>query len=383
MTTNLRPRARVTGDASLGLREVLGLPVLPPGSMMRLGNRVRAGLARTVRVAGPPPARVLEGALGVLDLAALHALCRIGVPDHLASPSTVEALADRLTVDPARLERLLRYAATRGFVRLDRHGQVRATSVTRFLRTDHPGGWRAWVEFAASPEVLAAVANLHAAMEGDGDAFAQAHGAPFFAWMAERPDRHARFDAAMAAGGRMHGVLLASELDWSTTHRICDVGGGDGALLGVLVDHHPTLEGVVLELPEVAARAPRRDRVEVVGGDAFEAVPRGCDTYLFVNVLHDWDDEAAVRLLERAAEALRADGARDHAQVVVVESEAHGRPRDDLAIRADLLMLALTPGGRERTTAELASLAARAGLRLRRTRRLASGDVAHVLVLAG
>ncbi len=302
-----------------------------------------------------------------------------GSGDRLTRPRTCADLAAELGVDRDRLRRLLSYAATRGWVRLDRHHRFRPTRVTRFLRRDHPGGWRAWVDFASGAEVTGALGVLDRALASDGDAFASANGAPFFAWMAANPRRHRTFDAAMAAGGRMHGLLLARSLDWSSSRRVCDVGGGDGALLRVLLAEHPHLHGVVLELPEVAARVPDQERLTVVGGDAFRSVPAGCDTYLFVNVLHDWDDRAVVELLRRVAEALSAapDRNRDP-RVIVLDNEARARPRDDLATRADLLMLALTPGGRERTAEEFAALGATADLRLRRSVRLASGDVAHV-----
>jgi hypothetical protein len=293
-----------TGNGAVGPREVLGVPTLPPGNVARLGNRLRAGLARAHRAAAPPPARLLEAALGGLELAALATLCRLEVPDRLTGPVPVHRLADELGLDAARLERLVRYAATRGWVRLDRRGRVRPTRSTAFLRRDHPGGWRAWIEFTAGAEVTAALASLDAGLRADGDAFAAANGQPFFAWMQQHPDRHATFDGAMAAGGRMHGLLLARTLDWSASTRVCDVGGGDGTLLGVLLAQHPHLEGVLLDLPEVVERAAERPRLTAVGGDAFTAVPEGCDAYLFVNVLHDWDDEAAVTLLRRAAEAL-------------------------------------------------------------------------------
>jgi hypothetical protein len=369
--------AMIDGTAPIGVAEVLGVPVLPPARAAVLSTRVRAGLGRLHRALGPPPARVLEGALGALDLAVLAALCRLEVPDRLTRPATCAELAALCGVDAQRLDRLSRYAATRGMLKRDRRGRLRPTRVTRFLRRDHPGGWRAWVEFAAGTEVLGALAALDAGLTADGDAFAAANGAPFFRWMAEHPERHAIFDAAMAAGGRMHGLLLARALDWSASRRVCDIGGGDGALLGVLLAQHPHLEGVVLELPEVVARMPERPRVQAVAGDAFAGVPAACDTYLFVNVLHDWDDEAAATLLDRAAEAAREGGGA--ARIVVVESAAHARPRDDLATLADGLMLALTPGGRERATAEIAALARRVDLAHEATHPLVSGDVAHVL----
>jgi hypothetical protein len=384
-TSPSEPQAFGDGPAvardHVGPADVLGVPVLPPARLSGIGNRLRAGLARAHRATAPPPARLLESALAGLDLAALATLCRLDLPDRVTGPMSVEGLAAELGLDAERLDRLVRYAATRGWLRLDRRARIRPTRVTAFLRRDHPGGWRAWIDFAAGSEVAAALAALDVGLRPDGDSFAEANGQAFFDWMAGRPDRHTAFDGAMAAGGRMHGLLVADALDWSTSRRVCDVGGGDGAFLGVLLAQHEHLEGVLLELPEVVARAPRRDRVTAIGGDAFTEVPTGCDTYVFVNVLHDWDDEAATRLLQRAAEAL--DASTDSSppkRIVVLESEAHARPRDDLAIRADLLMLALTPGGRERTTDEVTVLAARAGLRRGRTVRLASGDVAHVVV---
>jgi hypothetical protein len=370
-----RPARAVPRTEVLGPRQVLGTPALPPAVITGHANRIRAGLSRAQRGTGLPPVRILEAALASLDLAVLAAVCRLDVPDRLRQPVTMVRLASELAVDEDRLARLLRYAATRGWLRLDRRGRVRGTRVTAFLRRDHPGDWRAWIEFASGDEVGRALAVIDRGLAGDGDAFEAANGAPFFTWMQEHPDRHGTFDRAMAAGGRMHGLLLGRTLDWSTSRTVCDIGGGDGALLGALIGQHPHLEGVLLDLPSVIERAPARPRVRALGGDAFSAVPEGCDTYLLVNVLHDWDDAAAIRLLRRAAETAAAgDGAR----VVILESEAAARPRDDLALRADLLMLALTPGGRERTTREFAALAEAAGLHLERTHHLASGDVAHV-----
>jgi hypothetical protein len=119
--------------------------------------------------------------------------------------------------------------------RLDRRGRVRPTRVTAFLRSDHPGGRRAWVDFAGGQEIDAAVGAL-SADEEPTDAFAAVNGAPFFDWMAQHPERWSTFDRAMSAGGRMHALTLAAALDWSGDRRVCDVGGGTGELLSTLLD---------------------------------------------------------------------------------------------------------------------------------------------------
>jgi hypothetical protein len=351
--------------------------VLPPGPLTAAGNPVRGVLCRLHGAMAPPPGRILEGLFDIQEYRALVVVCRAGVPDALTGPMAVAELASRVGADSVRLERLLRYAATKGWVRLDRRGRVRPTQVTEFLRSDHPGGWRAWVDFAGGEEIVTAVGAL-SVDEAATDGFAAVNGAPFFDWMAQHPDRWSTFDRAMGAGGRMHALTLAAALDWSEDRRVCDVGGGTGELLSTLLDLLPGLEGTLLDLPEVVARAISHPRLPTRGGDAFTHVPEGFDTYLLVNVLHDWDDAHAVQILTRVAQATGSSG-----RLVVVEGEYTAVTRHAFAVSADLLMAALTGGGRERGTEGFVELGHTAGLRHERAVRLASGDLAHVFHPAG
>ncbi len=353
--------------------EVVGMPALPPAGLAAWGMRTRARLGRIHRSMVPPPLRLLEGLLGVLDTGAVVALHELRVADALDGWCTVDHLARRLDVEPEPLERLLRYCAARGWLRIDRRGRVGPNAVTRFLRVDHPGGWSKWVDLVGGADVLGAVGALGAAVRSGDEAFAVANGAGFFDWMSGHPERGRAFDGAMAAGGRLHALALDAALDWSGAQRVCDVGGGDGSLLRALLAAHDHLAGVLVDLPAVTDRAEPADRLEIRPGDAFERVPADCDTYLLVNVVHDWSDADAVRLLGRIV----SDGPPG-ARIVVVEAHCSARPADDLAARTDLLMLALAPGGRERTAGELAALGRRAGLRGERVVPLASADFAHV-----
>jgi O-methyltransferase domain len=354
-------------------REVVGIPALPPPRLGSWVLHLRAALDRLHRAMAPPPVRILEGLFGLLDAGALVALHELRVADGLTGRTTLEDLARRLDVDAAALDRLVRYGAARGWLRIDRRGRLAPNAVTRFLRTGHPGGWAAWVELAGGRDVFAAVLALGESARTGRDAFVAANGATFFEWMWAHPDRRRVFDAAMAAGGRLHGLALADALDWSEHRRVCDVGGGDGSTLRTLLARHRHLEGVLLDLPDVTAPAPAASRLDVRAGDAFVQLPNDCDAYLYVNVVHDWGDDDAVRLLARAA-----IDAPPGASIVVVEGHRALRPVDGITTSTDLLMLALAPGGRERTEHEIGALGLRAGLVLRRTVALASADFAHV-----
>lgn len=355
--------------------DVVGVPFIPSARMTAATIRVRGAVSALARRMAPPPVTILEALFGVLDHRVLVALCEADVPDLLVRPELPMALAERAGADPALLERLLRVAAVHRWVRFDRRGRVRPTRFIEFLRRDHPGGWRAWVEFAGAPEVTRAVALL-SAMPTEAHPFLAANGASFFEWMAQHPDRWAQFDAAMAAGARMHALALHAALPWPARSKVCDVGGGTGHLLMGLLHLLPESTGTVFDLPDVVARATHHERLTAVAGDMFREAPAGFDTYLLVNVLHDWGDVEVVTVLRNLAAVAGS------ARILVVDSDVRMPPRNRLSTSTDVLMAALTDGGCERNRDQFSSLAATAGLRLVSSTPLASGDCAHELRLA-
>jgi hypothetical protein len=199
-----------------------------------------------------------------------------------------------------------------------------------------------------------------------------ATGTDFFDFLEHGPPAAATaFHDAMEAGATMQAIALSHGLDWDGVRRVCDVGGGTGAALRTLTRLRPELEPLLFDRPEVVAAAPAD--LPAVGGDFFVSVPEGCDRYLLLAVVHDWDDDDAVRLLRCVRDALPA-----HGSAVVVENVLPDRPRDEFAVASDLLMLVLGPG-RERTRGRFDALFDAAGLRLARHVVLPTGFSAFVL----
>jgi predicted O-methyltransferase YrrM len=137
----------------------------------------------------------------------------------------------------------------------------------------------------------------------------------------------------------------------------------------------------VLDLPEAQAGAQATfseagvsDRAEFVAGDFFASVPTGYDVHVLTAVLHDWSDDDCVRILGNCAAALGAGG-----RIVVVDNELQPGARNSFAQSTDALMLAFTPGGRERTAEEFGALWHRAGLRCTERSTLPSLGTCHQL----
>ncbi|GAC1468287.1 MAG: hypothetical protein PVSMB2_36510 [Ktedonobacteraceae bacterium] len=100
-------------------------------------------------------------------------------------------------------------------------------------------------------------------------------------------------------------------------------------------------------------------RCEVIGGDAFKAVPAGYETYLLKGVIHDWDDERAIAILARCHQAMKPQG-----KVLLVERViVTGSTPELLVLESDVQMLVL-PGGKERTEAEYRALLEAVGFKL-------------------
>jgi hypothetical protein len=100
--------------------------------------------------------------------------------------------------------------------------------------------------------------------------------------------------------------------------------------------------------------------METASGDFFQSLPPA-DAYLLSMIIHDWDDDAARRILANIATAAEP-GARVHMVEFVVPPD----DRPHMAKMIDLTMLGMLTG-RERTDAEFRELIESAGLRFEQT----------------
>ena len=129
-----------------------------------------------------------------------------------------------------------------------------------------------------------------------------------FEFLAANPDRARQFQAAMSERTAAFAPSVAAAYDFSAMRTVADIGGGKGTLLAAILRAHDHLRGILFDLPSGVANAAEMfqaedvaDRCEIVPGDFFQGVPDGADGYILANVLHDWDDPDAVRILGRAA----------------------------------------------------------------------------------
>jgi hypothetical protein len=317
----------------------------------------------------PPPHAVLIQMAGALVLSrALYAVAEIGVADHLADgPRPADALARLTGAHAPSLYRLLRTLASVGVFTEDADRRFALTPLGAALRSDAPGAGRSSVRTFGGPAMWASFGEfLHAVRTGETGA-ERALGQPIFAYFGGRPEEAALFGETMLGYHGAEPPAVAAAYDFAGVRTLVDVGGGIGTLLATVLEAHPGMRGVLLELPHVTADARARlaaaglaGRCTVVEGDFFEAVPPGGDAYVLSHVIHDWDEARCQAVL---ANCRRAMGGRGRLLLVEAVLPPGDAPHPGKML--DLVMLTVT-GGRERSEAEYAALLAAAGFTLTR-----------------
>ena len=297
---------------------------------------------------------------GALAVQAIHVAVKLALADLVAGgPKTVDELADATHTHGPSLARLLRALTTLGVFAEDTTGRSGQTPLSDTLRSDHPESARPFAMMLGAHFVWKPSGAFADAVQTGEPAFERVYGAPFFEYLAGHPEDAAVFNAAMSSSPGSLAAIVGA-YDFSRFERIVDVGGGHGRLLAAILSANPLLRGVLYDLRGVVAGAsavrqePISRRCEIIGGDFFTGVPAGADVYILKGIIHDWNDEAALKILKNCRRAIRPDGALLLAEAVLTP------PADPATALMDILMMVLT-SGRERTESEFRSLLREAG----------------------
>ena len=192
-------------------------------------------------------------------------------------------------------------------------------------------------------------------------------GQPVFPYFGSHPKEAAIFNDAMTSFSASVVEAIIAGYDFSAIERIVDVAGGHGQLVSSILKANPRMKGILFDVPSVIEDATAlleaqgvALRCELATGDFFEAVPGGGDAYIMKHIIHDWDDERALKILRNCHRVMRAGDRVLLVEMVVPEGNEPGPGKF-----IDLEMLLFT-GGCERTETEYADLFARAGFELTR-----------------
>ncbi|MCC6178733.1 MAG: methyltransferase [Chloroflexi bacterium] len=315
---------------------------------------------------------------------AIGVFARLGLPDLLKDgPRGIDELADVTQAHSTSLFRLLRFLAGVEIVEETAPRRFALTSLGTGLRSDVPRSVGPMALNLLSPHLWASWGDLIHSVRTGETAFAHVHGVEIFDFLAQNSDAATLFDRYMTSNTEDSGTAIVEAYDFSEIERLADVGGGQGRMIATILKAHPSMRGILFDRPNVTASAASflesagvADRCEIVGGDFFASIPAGADAYILRQILHDWGDADALRILKNCRMAMKPTS-----RVLVIERAiAPDYPHAMPVLQVDMTMLVNT-GGVQRTDDEHRTLFADAGFDL--TRIVPLNDIAQYAVYEG
>ena len=328
------------------------------------------------------PSQLLDIIAGKWASQTISAAAEMGIADLLKDGARPCAdIAAKIGASEDGAYRLLRALAGMNLLTESEPRRFALTDLGNYLRSDVGGSVRGLARFFGHEADWRPWDHLADSVKTGKPAFDMLYGKTFFDHMASQPDLAATFNEAMTSLSLIETSAVVAAYDFRGIGKLVDVAGGHGLLLASILKANPEMRGVLFEMPHVLDGAQKllaeqgvKDRCEIVGGDFFAAVPPGGNGYIMKHIIHDWDDERAIRILRKCHGAMRRGG-----KILLAEVVLGSGAGSQFARLLDLEMLVMTQGGRERTKEEFQKLYEAAGFKLTAV----IGTPTHISIVEG
>ncbi len=321
----------------------------------------------------PDITRLYNLVTGSMKTQAIYVAVELGIPDLLASKSqTLTELNYSVKAKPEYLQRLLRALCSLGIFR-EKLGVYELGNMGELLCAEHPGGLRSYILLLGQPLWWGAWGNLLSAVKEGGSAFENTYGHDFFSHMIQDAVTRDLFHDFMRNISMLNAEAILAKFPFNRYATIVDIGGSQGELLCSILRANSECKGILFDLPEVLPdksafennESNLAERIECVSGDFFKSIPPGADLYVMQQIMHDWDDDDAKRILENCKDAMittEKNAVRNAGRLLILDAVIGDGNQPDFNKLTDLHMMVLGNGARERSRDEFEILLSSVGL---------------------
>ncbi len=319
----------------------------------------------------PPQVAMLQMIGGMRISRCLYVAAVLGIADRLVdAPQTSEELAQATETHAPSLYRVLRSLSSVGVFSEDEAGRFHMTPTSEFLRSDVPDAIGAMVKVLGEDWHWQVWGRLLESVQTGKAAFDQLNGMELYDYCLQNPDFARTHGPSKTSVSARASAALIANYDFSGIRKAVDVAvlGGYGNTLIPLLRAHSAMQGALYDLPfvidgakPVIAASGIGDRCELLEGHCLHSVPEGGDLYIMMFVIHNWDDQRAIKILQNCRESMAEGG-----KVLLVEMVMPSGNDPFVGKFVDLESLLTTPGGYERSETQYRSLLAAAGYEITR-----------------
>ncbi|KAI4285844.1 MAG: hypothetical protein L6R35_004568 [Caloplaca aegaea] len=295
-------------------------------------------------------------------------------------PLTTQELAEKVSADPALLQRILRFLAAIPAIKEVGPGLFTANNLTKTLTIPGLAAGVIHNMITVNPAWAALPAFLERTKyqnpsDGANCPLQPAHNTSetLFEWFPNHPTHHEAFMLWMTAQREGRDRWLdffpfpervgdGFQGDDSQAVMLVDIGGGIGHEVQAIKQYYPSLPGrfILQDTPETLKKALPVPSMETMEYDFFTKQPvAGARAYYLRNVLHDWPLTQCVSILKNVATAMTPG----YSKVVLNELVIPDHGADIFGAQSDFTMLSVV-GSEERSESQWRDMLDQAGLRI-------------------
>jgi O-methyltransferase domain len=300
----------------------------------------------------------------------IHVVARLGIADLLADgPRTADDLAEATGAHARTLYRFLRASAAVGVFAERPDGRFELTPKAEYLRSDTPGSMRNLAYFYGETTVWNCWGHvMDTVRTGEAVGPKLRGGKTWFQYLEQDAPEFAEvFHGSMTALNDARAPRIADSFDFGRFPVVADIGGGQGQMLSAILRRHPSVRGILYDIPTAIKGAPElleregvADRVHCEEGSFFERIPGGADAYVLKAIMHDWSDAECEGILRRVR---RAMGDKTDARLLIIDGVLPELNEWHYSKLMDIAML-VNDKGAERTAADWRRLLEASGFEL-------------------
>lgn len=342
------------------------LPKFPHQFFYFIALQIRNILLKISGRLDTPPMAVYGKAQGFWISRAIVAACELNLADHLSGgPKNIAELANLSNTHEDTLYRLMRtLSGEKIFKELPGKTFMNSRLSTALKEGDNSMKYLILHQFGETNMLLFSQFT-ECIRTGEGNS-RKLLGKRVFEYLEDNPVNNEIYNKAMDNSSGLIALALLSAYDFRGIETLVDIGGGHGILLNAILKKYTDMHGILFDQQHVVYKAGEtapgpalQERLHIVSGDFFEDIPAGADAYFMKNILHAFSDEDCVKLLRKINSVMVAGG-----KLIILETLITPGNDPSFGKLMDLMMMAGTEGGKERTRDEFAYLLSRSGFEI-------------------
>jgi len=298
--------------------------------------------------------------IGYWDTQIMRSLVELEVFDKIENGNnSLEDLEKSIGIPRKSFQMIIDIMRVWNFIKEDK-GKIQLTERGKILTENHPQSMKYASQIWAD-EQYQTLRFLTEALKTHTPQFERIHGKGIFQLYSENSEKGMIYQKGMKQYQLDYSDLI-EKFDFGQYKSIIDVGGGSGNLLKRILECYPSIEtGTVFDLPgvvEVSKDISNHSKLCFQEGDFFkDQIPHN-DCVIMSRVLHDWNDDQCIEILNNCNKSLP-----DRGCLVLFEMVMPEKPETDMGVRLNFNLLTML-GGRERSKREFQQIGIESGLKL-------------------